>query len=47
VAEVEAATGFPLTIPLSVPDTRSPTPVELDLLRDRLDPGGLREKEIR
>jgi acyl CoA:acetate/3-ketoacid CoA transferase beta subunit len=47
VAEVEAATGFPLAIPADVPLTREPSPAELDLLRDRLDPEGLRDKEIR
>ena len=47
VAEVEAATGFPLTIPPDVPLTREPSPAELALLHDRLDPDGLREKEIR
>jgi acyl CoA:acetate/3-ketoacid CoA transferase beta subunit len=45
-AEVVAATGFPLAVPSSVPETRSPTPAELRLLRDRLDPSGLREKEV-
>jgi len=47
VAEVETATGFPLTIPSDVPFTREPSSAELDLLRERLDPDGLREKEIR
>jgi acyl CoA:acetate/3-ketoacid CoA transferase beta subunit len=47
VAEVAAATGFPLVVPPSVPETRSPTAAELELLGDRLDPDGLREKEIR
>ena len=47
VADVVAATGFPLVVPSEVPPTRSPTDAELALLRDRLDPDGLREKEIR
>jgi acyl CoA:acetate/3-ketoacid CoA transferase beta subunit len=47
VADVQAATGFPLAVPSAVPETRSPTPAELDLLSERLDPEGLREKEIR
>jgi len=47
VAEVRAATGFPLAIPPDVPLTREPTPAELALLGERLDPEGLREKEIR
>jgi acyl CoA:acetate/3-ketoacid CoA transferase beta subunit len=46
VADVVAATGFPLSIPGEVPATRLPTPTELALIRDRLDPGGLREKEL-
>ena len=47
VDEVLAATGFPLVVPPGVPPTRTPTGAELALLRDRLDPEGLREKEIR
>ncbi|GIM92068.1 CoA-transferase subunit beta [Paractinoplanes toevensis] len=47
VAEVQAATGFPLTVPVEVPVTRSPTASESALIRDRLDPDGRREKEIR
>ncbi|GAA2687761.1 CoA-transferase subunit beta [Actinoplanes palleronii] len=43
VADVEAATGFPLTVPVSVPVSRSLTGPELALLRERLDPDGLRE----
>jgi acyl CoA:acetate/3-ketoacid CoA transferase beta subunit len=46
-AEVVRATGFPLAVPDEVPPTRLPTVVELALIRDRLDPDGLREKEIR
>ena len=44
---VDAATGFPLAAPVEVPVTRSPTASESALIRDRLDPDGLREKEIR
>jgi len=47
VAEVEAATGFPLTIPADVPETRQPTAAEMKTIAERLDPEGLREKEIR
>jgi len=47
VAEVRAATGFPLASEKKVPVTREPTADELAILRERLDPGGLREKEIR
>jgi acyl CoA:acetate/3-ketoacid CoA transferase beta subunit len=50
VSEVTAATGFPLAGPDGGPDdvpvTRLPTAAELDLIRGRLDPGGLREREL-
>ena len=45
-AEVVAATGFPLSVPDDVPQTRSPTAEELKLIRDRLDPDGLRDREV-
>jgi acyl CoA:acetate/3-ketoacid CoA transferase beta subunit len=44
--DVAAATGFPLAVPDEVPATRLPTPEELALIRGRLDPSGLREREI-
>ena len=44
--DVTAATGFPLAIPGDVPVTRLPTAQELALIRDRLDPAGLRDREI-
>jgi acyl CoA:acetate/3-ketoacid CoA transferase beta subunit len=44
--EVAAATGFPLTVAGEVPVTRLPTPGELALIRGRLDPGGLRDREL-
>ncbi|GIE94398.1 CoA-transferase subunit beta [Paractinoplanes rishiriensis] len=47
LAEVVAATGFPLAVPDDVPTTREPTGEELRLLREHLDPEGLREKEVR
>jgi acyl CoA:acetate/3-ketoacid CoA transferase beta subunit len=47
VAEVTAATGFPLAVPDEVPVTRSPTAGELELIRTRLDPAGARERELR
>ena len=47
VAEIEEATGFELVVPDDVPETRMPTPEELDLIRTVLDPRGLREREIR
>jgi acyl CoA:acetate/3-ketoacid CoA transferase beta subunit len=46
VAEVVAATGFPLAVPDEVPVTRAPTDDELELIRGRLDPGGAREREL-
>ena len=46
VPDVVAATGFPLAIPDDVPVSRLPTSPELALIRGRLDPGGLREKEL-
>jgi acyl CoA:acetate/3-ketoacid CoA transferase beta subunit len=44
--DVTAATGFQLAVPDEVPATRLPTPEELALIRGRLDPSGLREREI-
>jgi acyl CoA:acetate/3-ketoacid CoA transferase beta subunit len=46
VAEVVAATGFPLAVPDQVPVTRRPTDEELGLIRTRLDPDGAREREL-
>jgi acyl CoA:acetate/3-ketoacid CoA transferase beta subunit len=46
LAEVVSATGFPLSIPDDVPETSSPTAEELKLIRDRLDPQGLRDREV-
>jgi acyl CoA:acetate/3-ketoacid CoA transferase beta subunit len=46
VAEVAAATGFPLAVPDEVLVTRHPTAAELDLIRGRLDPGGARDAEL-
>jgi acyl CoA:acetate/3-ketoacid CoA transferase beta subunit len=45
-ADVVEATGFPLAVPDEVPVTRLPTPEELDLLRNRLDPAGTRGQEL-
>ena len=41
VAEVVAATGFPLTVPAEVPSTREPAPAEMAII-ERLDPDGRR-----
>lgn len=45
--EVVEDTGFELVIPPDVPETRIPTPEELTLIRDVLDPLGLRDREVR
>jgi hypothetical protein len=47
VDQVVEATGFPLAVGSEVPDTRQPTPEELELIRTVLDPRGLREREVR
>jgi acyl CoA:acetate/3-ketoacid CoA transferase beta subunit len=46
VAEVVAATGFDLVIPDDVPATREPTPEELRLIREVIDPAGARYREV-
>jgi len=46
VDDVVAATGFALVVPDDVPQTRLPTPEELDLLRNVLDPTSLRDREV-
>jgi len=46
VSEVIAATGFPLVIPATVPDTRRPGPEELALIRGELDPAARRDQEL-
>lgn len=46
VDDVVAATGFELVVPDQVPDTRIPTPEELDLLRTVLDPRSSRDREV-
>ena len=47
VADVESATGFDLFVPDPVPTTRLPTAEELHLVREVIDPEGLREAEVR
>lgn len=44
--EVREATGFELDVPDDVPTTREPTAEELVLVREVLDPRGLRLKEV-
>ncbi|MEV5956556.1 CoA-transferase [Streptomyces sp. NPDC051987] len=46
VEQVVAATGFPLTVPDEVPYTREPTAGELRLIREVIDPGGVRDREV-
>ncbi|KPI07241.1 coenzyme A transferase [Actinobacteria bacterium OK074] len=47
VAQVREATGFALAVPSDpVPYTREPTGAELKLIREVLDPGGLRGREV-
>ncbi|GAB3669247.1 CoA-transferase [Actinocorallia lasiicapitis] len=46
VADVVAATGFELVVPDDVPTTRTPTAEELRLMREVLDPRGIREREV-
>jgi acyl CoA:acetate/3-ketoacid CoA transferase beta subunit len=47
VDDIVAATGFALTIPDDVAETRPPTPEELEIIRTVLDPGALRDREVR
>jgi acyl CoA:acetate/3-ketoacid CoA transferase beta subunit len=46
VDDVVAATGFELTVPDDVPESRVPTAEELSLIGDVLDPTNLRGKEV-
>lgn len=46
VDEVVAATGFALEVPAEVPATRAPSYEELVIIREVLDPKGLRFKEV-
>ncbi|MFH8787912.1 CoA-transferase subunit beta [Streptomyces roseoverticillatus] len=46
-AELRAATGFPLEVPRDVPLTRLPSAEELRLIREVIDPDGLRAREVR
>jgi len=47
VEEVQEATGFPLTLADEVVTTPLPTAPELQLIREVIDPKGLREREVR
>ena len=46
VEEVLAATGFELVVLADVPESRLPTPEELRLIREVIDPEGAREREV-
>jgi acyl CoA:acetate/3-ketoacid CoA transferase beta subunit len=46
VDDVVAATGFELVVPADVPESRLPTPEELRLIREAIDPEGAREREV-
>ncbi|MEV4254493.1 CoA-transferase [Spirillospora sp. NPDC049652] len=46
VEDVVAATGFEPVIPDEVPETRPPTAEELRIMREVLDPKGLRDREV-
>lgn len=46
VDEVLAATGFELAVPGSVPETRLPTPEDLELLDTVIDVAGARYREV-
>jgi acyl CoA:acetate/3-ketoacid CoA transferase beta subunit len=45
--DVIASTGFPLVVPADVQVTRAPDASELRLIRDVLDPRGLRKHELK
>ena len=47
VDEILAATAFKIAVPEDMAETRLPTPEELDLVRVVLDPGALRDREVR
>jgi acyl CoA:acetate/3-ketoacid CoA transferase beta subunit len=47
VEDVIEATGFPLVVPDDLDETRLPTDEELGLVREVLDPSGLRRSEVK
>jgi acyl CoA:acetate/3-ketoacid CoA transferase beta subunit len=47
IGEIIGATGFELVVPDDVPHTRLPTPEEVELIRNVLDPRGLRDREVK
>ncbi|HNJ79007.1 MAG TPA: CoA-transferase, partial [Marmoricola sp.] len=46
VEEVQAASGFQIHVDGEVPTTREPSPGELMLIREMLDPKKLRDREV-
>ncbi|MEX2195933.1 MAG: CoA-transferase [Thermoleophilaceae bacterium] len=46
-AEVQEATGFELVIPADVPESKPPTETELRVLREVVDPLGVRQTEFK
>jgi hypothetical protein len=46
VDEVQAATGFELVVPDDVPESRLPTPDELELIATVIDPASARLQEV-
>lgn len=46
IDEVVENTGFELVIPDPLPETRVPTPEEIRLLHERLDPNGIAAREV-
>jgi acyl CoA:acetate/3-ketoacid CoA transferase beta subunit len=46
VEDVQDASSFDIHVPDEVPLTREPSPGELMLIRDMLDPKGLRDREV-
>jgi acyl CoA:acetate/3-ketoacid CoA transferase beta subunit len=46
VSDVADATGFVLAAPYQVPQTRLPTPAEIALIREHLDPDCRRDQEL-
>ncbi len=47
VEDIVENTGFPLAIEAKIPETRAPSDAELNLLREKIDPGGAGQKEVR
>jgi acyl CoA:acetate/3-ketoacid CoA transferase beta subunit len=46
VEQVVEATGFELVVPDELPETRAPTDEDLRLIREVLDPNGLRDADV-